>query len=186
MKSGVQILSSAGAELLRAALEKEEKLVFTRAIAGSKYDLDRGDLAAKPVAFFNGVDGTIIGVSYAEGCTQVSCAFDGSGDGAPVKSVCICAQVAIDDPDPQYDPDDDVVFAAWSDDNSGFVDSSSFALTFDLPIALDGVVDDGGDIPSNAGLSVVSFTPGEGGADGVLQIKLSNGKIIDIAANEHT
>lgn len=48
-----------------------------------------------------------------------------------------------------------------------------------------GIVDNVGEIPNSAGLSVISFTAGEAPADGVLQIKLADGKVIDIAANEH-
>lgn len=32
---------------------------------------------------------------------------------------------------------------------------------------------------------MISFTAGEAPADGVLQIKLADGKVIDISANEH-
>lgn len=183
-----QVLTSDGAALLRKAVNDSEKIVFTRAVAGSQYDMDsRGDLASKPIEWFDGADGDVIGVSHASGHLSVSVAFEGVENGTdPVKSIALCAQIASDDPDPEYDPADDVVFAALCDDNSGIISADTFAVTIEIPLAISSLIDDGGIIASDSGLQVVSFTPGEGGADGILQIKLTNGKIIDIAANEHS
>lgn len=181
------VLTSEGAALLRKAVNDSAKITFTRAVAGSHYDMDsRGDLAAKPLSWYDGADGEVIGVSHATGHLAVSVAFDAEDGTDPVKAVAVCAQIAIDDPDPEYDPDDDIVFAAMCDDNSGITSADAFAVTLDLPLAIPGLVDAGGVIPSEAGLQVVSFTAGEGGADGVLQVKTADGKVIDIAANEHT
>ena len=93
--------------------------------------------------------------------------------------------IAKDGVDPEYDEDDDVVVAAICNDNAGFTDADAFAVDLDLPCAASSIVDNVGAIPNNAGFSVVSFTAGEAPADGVLQIKLADGKVLDIAANEH-
>lgn len=157
---GVYILASAGAELLRDAVAKEKKIVLTRAVACSVYDLDRGDLACKPLDFFNGIDGSVSGVSYGNGCTEVSVSFDGSGDGDPVKSICICAQLKKDGVTPEYDPADDVVFAAWSDDNSGYLDLDEFAFGFSLPIMLSGIIDAFGAVDDSVTLDTAQTITG--------------------------
>lgn len=187
MGFGVQILTSQGAQLLRDAAAASKKIVFTRAICGSQWCMDRGALGAKPIDWYDGADGTIAAVSNELGFLQVSAAFSAVDEGAdPVKSVCICAQIASDDAEPEYADEDDVIFAACSDDNSGHISGIAFAVDFALPISMSSMVDSVGNVPSNAGLSVVSFTPGEAPADGVLQVKLADGTVIDIAANEHS
>ena len=187
MGFGIQILTSQGAQLLRDAKKASKKIVFTRAVASSNYDMDsRGDLAMKPLSWYDGASGTIAAVSNDLGFLQVSTSFSAVENGVdPVKSVCICAQIAKSEENPEYDPADDVIFAACSDDNSGHISGIAFSVDFALPISMSSMVDSVGNILTNAGISVVSFTPGVSPADGVLQVKLADGKVIDIAANEH-
>lgn len=176
---GISVLTSAGAQLLRNAIKNSDKIVFTRAIAGSAYDMDRGDLAAKPLDWYDGASGSIVSVSSALGNAQIFAGFDAVEEGTdPVKSVCICAQIAKDDVDPEYAEDDDVVFAACSDDNSGYISGTAFGVSFDLPVALSGIVDDVGAVPNNAGLSVVGFE------SGTLTVKLADGTALEISASE--
>lgn len=183
---GLSVMTSAGAALCRQAAEESKKIVFTRAYCGSQYENDRGDLACRDLAWYSGAAGTIAAVSTALGYLQVFAAFSAVDEGTdPVKTVCLCAQLASDDVDPEYSEDDDVIFAACSDDNSAYISGNAFAVPFSLPIDLSSLVDDVGSMPNNAGVAVVSFTPGEGGADGVLQLALADGTIIDVAANEH-
>jgi hypothetical protein len=183
---GLSVMTSNGAALCRQAAEESKKIVFTRAYCGPQYETDRGDLASKDLSWFSGSSGTVSAVSTALGFLQVCAAFAAVDEGTdPVKSVCLCAQLASDDADPEYSEDDDVIFAACSDDNSAYISGNAFAVPFSLPIDLSSLVDDVGSVPNSAGLAVVSFTPGEGGADGVLQLALSDGTIIDVAANEH-
>ncbi len=141
-----QVLTNSGAALLRDAVNAQKKIVFTRAICGSNYDMDsRGDLAAKPIEWYNGATGSISGVSAkASGLTVIAefSAIESSTD--PVKSACICVQIKKDGVSPEYDPADDVIFAAWCDDNSAYVSGDAISIKFDLPIALSSLVDDSG------------------------------------------
>ena len=176
---GISVLTSEGAQLLRNAVKNSDKIVFTRAIAGSAYDMDRGDLAAKPIEWYDGASGEIAAVSSALGNAQICASFAAVEDGtAPVKSVCICAQIAKDGDSPEYANADDVVFAACSDDNSGYISGNAFGVSFDLPVALTGIVDDVGAVPNNAGLNVVGFE------SGTLTVKLSDGTTLEISASE--
>ena len=183
------VLTSEGAQLLRKAVNDSKKIVFTRAKDGSRYDMDsRGDLAAKPPTWFDGQTGSISAVSNALGFLQVIASWDAVDSGVlPIKSACIMAQEAKDGVSPTYATADDVIFAIWCDDNAGYVNGSAIRLTFELPICLgSGLIDAVGTIPTQAGLTFVSFAAGEAPADGVLQVKLSNGTVLDIAANEHS
>lgn len=184
---GCQVITSEGAALLRKAAADSEKIVFTRAKAGSERENSRGDLCAKPLAWYGVKNGSISAVSNALGFLQVSASFSATDSGTdPIKSVCICAQIAKDDVEPEYAEADDIIVAAVSNDNAGFISGDAFSVEFDLPVVAGSVVDAVGSIPNASGLSVLSFTAGEAPADGVLQIKLADGKIIDIAANEHS
>lgn len=141
-----QVLTNSGAALLRDAVNAEKKIVFTRAICGSHYDMDsRGDLASKPLDWYDGIDGSILAVSVAGGILSVIASFSGSGS-APIKSVCICAQKKKDGVTPTYDKKDDIIIAATCDDNSCYLSGDSFKIRFDLPIALSGIVDPVGEI----------------------------------------
>lgn len=141
-----QVLTNSGAALLRDAVNAQKKIVFTRAICGSNYDMDsRGDLAAKPIEWYNGADGSISGVSAKASGLTVIAEFSAIESGTdPVKSACICVQIKKDGVSPEYDPADDVIFAAWCDDNSAYVSGDSISIKFDLPIALSSLVDDSG------------------------------------------
>lgn len=183
---GLQGITSAGAALMRKAVSDSAKIVFTRARAGSAWEYERGALLAHDASWYGVKTGTVSAVSTDLGSLQVVASFS-AGDGTdPIKSVCVCAQFAKDGVDPEYDEDDDVVVAAICNDNSGFTDADAFSVDLDLPCAASSIVDNVGAIPNNAGLTVISFAAGEAPADGVLQIKLADGKVIDIAANEHS
>lgn len=184
---GIQVITSEGAALLRKAAEDSTKIVFTRAKAGSAWENSRGDLCAKPLGWYGVKNGSISAVSNALGFLQVSASFTATASGTdPIKSVCICAQLVKDGDSPTYSEADDIIVAAVSNDNAGFISGDTFSVDFDLPVVAGSVVDAVGAIPNASGLNVVSFTAGEAPADGVLQVKLANGKIIDIAANEHS
>lgn len=183
---GLQGITSAGAALMRKAATDSDKIVFTRARAGSGWEYERGALFAHDAEWYGVKTGTVSAVSTDLGFLQIAVAFS-AGDGTePIKSVCICAQIAKDGVEPEYDEDDDVVVAAICNDNAGFTDADAFSIVLDLPCAASSIVDNVGSVPNDAGLAVLSFTAGEAPADGVLQIKLADGKIIDIAANEHS
>lgn len=141
-----QVLTSAGAALLREAVNDSKKIVFTRAIAGSHYDMDsRGDLSAKPIDWYDGANGSISGVSAKTSGLVVVASFEAVDSGVdPVKSACICAQIKKAGVDPEYDPADDVIFAACCDDNSLFVSGDSIQIQFDLSVAMSSLVDDTG------------------------------------------
>lgn len=144
-----QILTLSGVAFIRDIKEASDKIVFTRARSGSQWDSERGDLAAKPLDWYDGVDGSISAVSVAGGILSVIASFSGSGS-APIKSVCICAQKKKNGVSPTYDKKDDVIIAATCDDNSCYVSGDSFQIRFDLPIALSGVVDPVGSVdPAN-------------------------------------
>ena len=183
---GLQGITSAGAALMRKAAADSAKIVFTRARAGSAWEYERGALFAHDYEWYGVKTGTVSAVSNSLGFLQAVASFS-AGDGTdPIKSVCICAQLAKDGDAPEYDEADDVVLAAVTNDNAGFTDADAFSVAFDLPCVAGSIVDAVGNIPNAAGLSVISFTAGEAPADGVLQVKLANGKVIDIAANEHS
>lgn len=177
------VITSAGAALVRDAMENSTKFVLTRARFGSAFENDRGDLASKTADFFDGGTGSVDAVSTYMGTLAVSVSFSAADDSIPVKSICICGQPAKDGIDPEYSEADDVVVLAWSDDNSCLVSGAGFAMNFEAPIPGYGLIDDDGAIPNPAGVSVVSFTEGEGGADGVLVLRLSDGTEIEVAAN---
>lgn len=182
---GLQGITSAGAALMRKAATDSAKIVFTRARAGSGLEYERGALLAHDASWYGVKTGTVSAVSTDLGSLQLVASFS-AGDGtAPIKAVCVCAQIAKDGESPEYDEDDDVVVAAICNDNAGFTDADAFAVDLDLPCAASSIVDNVGAIPNNAGLSVISFTAGHFSDNGVLQIKLADGKVIDIAANEH-
>lgn len=143
-----QVLTNSGAELLRDAINNSKKIVFTRAICGSRYDMDsRGDLAAKPIDWYNGADGIISAVDPGAQGLRVIAEFEAVESGTDtVKSACICAQIKKDGMSPTYDDKDDVIFAAWCDDNSCYISGDDIYLKFDLPIALSGIVDPVGEI----------------------------------------
>lgn len=183
---GLQGITSAGAALMRKAATDSAKIVFTRARAGSAWEYERGALFAHDYSWYAVKTGTVSAVSNGLGFLQAVAAFS-AGDGTdPIKSVCICAQIAKDDAEPVYDEDDDVVFAAVTNDNAGFTDADAFQVQFDLPCVAGSIVDAVGNVPTAAGLAFVSFTPGNFSVDGVLQVKLADGTVIDIAANEHS
>lgn len=165
------VITSKGAELLRNAAENSEKVVFTRAVASSNFDKDRSDLCAVPLSWFNGIDGSIDAVSAG----KVAISFSAADDSAPIKSVCLCAQVYDAD---GYEDENDTVFAVWSDDNALFDAAVAFSMIFDLPVDLTGLVDASGTIPNDAGLSVVSYE------SGTLTVKLADGTVLEISATE--
>lgn len=136
MGFGIEVLTSAGAQLLRQAKAASKKIVITRAKCGSQWDMDRGDLCGKPLEFYDGAAGSIDSVSMAKGYLQVVASFEAVDSGTdPVKSVCICAQIQKNGVSPTYDPADDVPFAACSDDNSGHISGIGFSVDFGLPIS---------------------------------------------------
>ena len=187
MSFGFSVITSEGAALCRSAVSGSTKIVFTRAYCGSQYDNDRGDLCNKDVSWFDGAEGTIAAVSTELKSLQVVASFSAVDSGTtPVKSCCICAQLIKEGVSPTYSKTDDIVFAACSDDNSGYINGDSFSVSFNLPVEVSSICDAVGTVPNNAGLTFVSFTPGADSADGVLQVQLANGKVIDIAANEHS
>lgn len=172
---GISVLTSAGAALIRKAIEDESKIVFTRGIASTNYESDRGDLSAKTLEFYDGADGAVFAVSTQKGNIQAAVGFSGEGDGKIIKSVCICAQLENDGGD--YDPSDDVIFAACSDDNSGYVDSAAFYVEFDMPTNALGLVDEVGTYPNNSGMNFVSF-------DNSTLTIAAGGKTLEISATE--
>ena len=175
------VLTSAGAGLIRDAVAAEKKIVFTRALCGSQYEDQRGDLSAKPKDWYDGASGSVIGVDTSKGNVCAFAAFEAVDDGTdPVKSVCLCAQMAKDGEDPEYDEADDVIFAASSDDNSGFISGYAFGIAFDLPTNALGLVDAGGVVPNGSGLHVSGFE------SGTLTVVLDNGKTLEISATEQS
>lgn len=173
------VLTSAGAQLIRDAVVAEKKIVFTRALCGSAYEDQRGDLSSKPKDFYDGAVGSVIGVDTSKGNICAFASFDAVDDGTdPVKSVCICAQMAKDGEDPEYAEDDDVIFAACSDDNSGFISGYAFGVAFDLPTNALGLVDAGGFVPNGSGLKVSGFD------SGTLTVVLDDGTALEISATE--
>lgn len=180
------VLTSGGAQLIRDAISASKKIVFTRAKSGSEFEENRGGLAYKDASFYNISNGSISAVAK-NGSISVLASFSAvSQSVAPVKSVCLCAQIAKEGDSPTYSESDDIIFAACSDDNSGFIAGNDYSVQFDLPVNALSLFDAVGEFPSSSGLHFVSFTAGESPADGVLQVKLDNGKILDIAANEHS
>ena len=142
---GLMVISNAGAALVRKAASGSKKLVFTRAKSGSQWDDSRADLANKPADWYDGIDGTISGVTAGSDGLKVVASFTAADSGdLPVKSVCICAQLKKDGVDPEYDEADDVIFAATCNDNSCFTIADSFSVNFDLPIPMSSVVDNSG------------------------------------------
>lgn len=139
-----QVLTNDGAALLRDAVNNSKKIVFTRAICGSLYDMDsRGDLAAKSKDWYNGATGSITTVAADASGLVVIASFRAVDSGTdPVKSACICAQIAKDGVDPVYDPADDVIYAAWCDDNAQYTSGDDITIKFSLPVSIVGLVDD--------------------------------------------
>lgn len=177
----LQIITNAGANLLRDAKEAGKKVVLTRARAGKKSDMDRGSLCWRDADWYDGKTGSVSVVSNALGFLHVEASFNsGSGD-APIKSLCICGQLAKDGDNPSYAFEDDIVIAAVSDDNACFDDAAAFSVDMDLPVAASGVIDAVGDLYNPAGLEFVSWTPGEDDNPGTLRVKLSDGKQIDLS-----
>lgn len=142
---GMMVITNAGAALVRQAASGSKKLVFTRAKSGSQWDDSRADLANKPADWYDGIEGTISGVTAGSDGLKVVASFAAADSGdLPVKSVCICAQLKKDGVDPEYDEAEDVIFAATCNDNSCFTIADSFTVDFDLPIPMSSVVDDSG------------------------------------------
>ena len=165
---GMMVITNAGAALVRQAASAEKKIVFTRSCYGSSWDDSRADLANKPADWYDVGVGTILGVSAGSGGLKVVAQhamqlIPGSLNPnpkdpspviiearvetdapKPVKAVCICAQIKKDGADPEYDPQDDVIFAATCNDNSCFTWADPFTVDFDLPIPMSAVVDDTG------------------------------------------
>ena len=165
---GMTVITNAGAALVRQALSLQKKIVFTRSCYGSQWDDSRADLANKPIEWYDVGIGTILGVSAgSQGLRVVAqhalelipvnlnpnpkdpqpviseepVEIDAP---KPVKAVCICAQLKKDGANPEYDPQDDVIFAATCNDNSCFTWADPFTVDFDLPIPMSAVVDDTG------------------------------------------
>lgn len=142
---GMMVITNAGAALVRQAASGSKKLVFTRAKSGSQWDDSRADLANKPADWYDGIEGTISGVTAGSNGLKVVASFTAADIGdLPVKSVCICAQLKKDGVDPEYDEAEDIIFAATCNDNSCFTIADSFSVNFDLPIPMSSVVDDSG------------------------------------------
>lgn len=142
---GMMVITNAGAALARKAASGSKKLVFTRAKSGSQWDDSRADLANKSADWYDGIEGTISGVTAGSDGLKVVASFTAADIGdLPVKSVCICAQIKKDGIDPEYDESEDVIFAATCNDNSCFTIADSFVVNFDLPIPMSAVVDDTG------------------------------------------
>lgn len=142
---GMMVITNAGAALVRQAASGSKKLVFTRAKSGSQWDDSRADLANKPADWYDGIEGTISGVTAGSDGLKVVASFAAADSGdLPVKAVCICAQLKKDGVDPEYDEADDIIFAATCNDNSCFTIADSFSVNFDLPIPMSSVVDDTG------------------------------------------
>lgn len=181
----VQVITNAGAALLRDAKEAGKKVALTRAKAGRSADMDRGSLCWKDAAWYDQKTGSVSVVSNDLGFLHVSASFNAGSGNEPIKSVCICGQLAKDGDNPEYSEADDVVVAAVSDDNACFDDSTAFSVELDLPVATSGLIDDVGEMYNPAGLRVVSFTPGEGDNPGTLCIELDDGKLIDLSGTIH-
>lgn len=135
------VITSAGAQLLRDCEAAEKKIVFTRARCGSQWDENRDGVGYHDAEWFDGADGTIAGVSV-DGNIKVKASFSAVDSGTdPVKSVCICAQAKKNGVDPEYDEADDVIFAVSSDENSGIISGIAFDVVFDMPTQCLGIVD---------------------------------------------
>lgn len=165
---GMMVITNAGAALVRKAASLQKKIVFTRSCYGSSWDDSRADLANKPIEWYDVGVGTILGVSAGSQGLRVVAQHalelipsnlnpnpkDPSpviseepretSAPKPVKAVCICAQLKKDGANPEYDPQDDVIFAATCNDNSCFTWADPFTVDFDLPIPMSAVVDDTG------------------------------------------
>lgn len=180
---GMMVITNAGAALVRQAASGSKKLVFTRAKSGSQWDDSRADLANKPADWYDGIEGTISGVTAGSDGLKVVASFAAADSGdLPVKSVCICAQLKKDGVDPEYAEADDVIFAATCNDNSCFTIADSFSVNFDLPIPMSSVVDDTGSTSGDyvtldtkqtiTGAKTIENTleinPGGSGANGLL------------------
>lgn len=182
----LQVITNAGANLLRDAKEAGKKVVLTRARAGRNADMERGSLCWRDAAWYDGKTGSVSVVSNALGFLHVEASFNSGSDDAPIKSVCICGQFAKDGESPSYADADDVVIAAVSDDNACFDDAAAFSVDMDLPVAASGIIDAVGALYNPAGLEVVSWTPGEDDKPGTLRVKLSDGKQIDLSGTLYT
>ena len=145
---GIEVITSEGAQLLRDAKKASKNIVFTRAVAGSNYDMDgRGDLAVKPLEWYNGAVGVIDAVNPREDGVLVRAKFSAiDNTDTPIKAVCILAQLKKSGLHPTYDPEDDVIFAAWCDDNALYTSAKACSRDFDLPINLVDMVDKSGSI----------------------------------------
>lgn len=145
----IELITSAGAKLVREAVAQNKQIAFTRAKAGSHYDIDGngGELIVKPIDWYNGAVGVIDAVNPREDGLLVRAAFSAiENTNEPIKAVCILAQLKKSGFHPVYDPKDDVIFAAWCDDSSLYTSAKSNEHDFDLPINLVGVVDQSGSI----------------------------------------
>lgn len=165
------VITSAGAQLLRDCEAAEKKIVFTRARCGSQWDENRDGVGYHDAEWFDGAEGTITGVSVG-GNVKVKASFSAVDSGTdPVKSVCICAQAKKDGVDPEYDEADDVIFAVSSDDNSGIISGIAFDVVFDMPTqclglvdavgAVDDAIHTSGDQSIDGKLTVGSFVVGD-------------------------
>lgn len=181
----LQIITNAGANLLRDAKESGKKVVLTRARAGKNADMERGSLCWRDADWYDVKTGSVSVVSNDLGFLHVSASFDAGSGSDPIKSICICGQLAKDGDNPSYAVEDDIVIAAVSDDNACFDDAAAFSVDMDLPVATSGTIDNVGEMYNAAGLRVVSFTPGESDNPGTLRIALDDGTLIDLSGTVH-
>lgn len=145
----IELITSDGAKLARDAKAQNKGIVFTRAKAGSHYDIDGngGELIVKPLSWYDGATGTIDAINPREDGLLVRAAFSAiENTNEPIKAVCILAQLKKSGYNPTYDPKDDIIFAAWCDDSSLYTSAKSCSFDFDLPINLVDVVDHVGSI----------------------------------------
>lgn len=80
---GMTVITNAGAALVRQAASGSKKLVFTRAKSGSQWDDSRADLANKPADWYDGIEGTISGVTA--GSDGLKSALEHATGNAPVR-----------------------------------------------------------------------------------------------------
>jgi hypothetical protein len=145
----IELITSDGAKLARDAKAQNKKIVFTRAKAGSHYDIDGngGELIVKQLSWYDGAVGAIDAVNPRADGLLVRAAFSAiENTNDPIKAVCILAQLEKTGISPVYDPKDDIIFAAWCDESSLYSTAKACSFDFDLPINLVDVVDKSGSI----------------------------------------
>lgn len=181
----IELITSAGAKLAREAQAQNKGIVFTRAKAGSHYDIDGngGELIVKQLSWYDGAVGAIDAVNPRADGLLVRAAFSAiENTDTPIKAVCILAQLRKEGVSPVYDPKDDIIFAAWCDDSSLYTTAKACSFDFDLPINLVDSVYGKGSIGNFVTLNteqnitgVKSFSD-----DGVIMTRIGSGGIVEM------